>query len=496
MDFTPGWDLARRWWPLGAFVTLLAGLLAYAASFLISPTYSSTTRVLVRAYDARLLSSTGEDVAARPGTIDVTQPKSLNQTLAGLATSRAVAEQVVNDLKLDGPPAEDGSFFGRIKATVKGWVRVGGAMLQYGYYAEPTPHEAAVDRIRRSIDATPIKDSYLIEIKARADDPGLAKAIAESATRAFIQQSGDEFQRHASKFQSVLAGEVDRARAEVDRAESALEQYKSEHGISDIAEAQKLSAADEQTLRQQLRDVEVNLGSQRARQEALRSTIATLSPTERTTSQASGQNSVSTSTTAEAGRAATTTSNDSATNLTENRETVSPSRVYQDLQKDSLSLAAEIAALEAKRDRLDAALQTRTQAAAQLAADAARIDALDLQRSSAHSAYSSIRASYEAAVVNDARGAQEVAQVDAATQPVYPDKPLRYLFVLFGLMFGLAGGAGLAFGLDRWQRGVEMRPVFNPQPSGLAAASTVEAGAAPPPSTSRPGVATPATFEI
>src|SRR5687768_7238132 len=87
MDFAPGLRLVQRWWPIVIAVVVLTAVLAYAASFLITPTYSSSTRVLVRARDARFLTSTGEDLASRPGAIDTVPPRSLNQTLAGLATS-------------------------------------------------------------------------------------------------------------------------------------------------------------------------------------------------------------------------------------------------------------------------------------------------------------------------------------------------------------------------------------------------------------------------
>jgi capsular polysaccharide biosynthesis protein len=59
-----------------------------------------------------------------------------------------------------------------------------------------------------------------------------------------------------------------------------------------------------------------------------------------------------------------------------------------------------------------------------------------------------VRAAYENAVINDARGTQEVSLVDSASAPVYPDRPLRHLFALIGLLCGLIGGTGVAFFID------------------------------------------------
>ncbi len=476
MDFSPGLSLVRRWWLLVLAVAVLAAVLAFAASYLVTPTYSSTTRVLVRARDAHFLSSTGEDMASRPGVIDAVQPKSLNQTLAGLASSRAVAEQVVTELGLDAPRPGDTSLVGQLRSTFKNAFQVAQAYLQYGYYAEPAPFEGAVERLRKSIAANPIKDSYLIEIKVQSDDPDRAAASAEAVTRAFVRQSADEFQRNAANYRAVLADEVDRARAEVEDAEAALKQYKEENGITDIAEAMRLSAADEDALRQQLRDADAELNSARARQASLNASLASLSPTERSTTNSSGQNTTSTASTAEAGRAATTTVNDTTTGSTENRETVSPNRVYQDLQREAASAAAQVAGLEAKRSAIAAAVENRARASAQLAEHAARINALELQRTNAHSTFTAIRASYEAAVVNDARGAQEVTQVDAASRPLYPDRPLRYLFAALGLLCGLAGGMGLAYVFDRWSPAwsVSTRRLTRPAAAPAAAAMWTE----------------------
>jgi uncharacterized protein involved in exopolysaccharide biosynthesis len=443
-------------------VTLLAGVFAFAASFLVTPTYSSAGRVLVRARDARFLSSTGEDVASRPGVIDTMQPKSLNQTLAGLATSKAVAEQVVLELGLDQQRSADTNPIAHLRSGVKHSYQVALAYLQYGFYAESPAFEGAVERLRRSIVATPIKDSYLIEIKVQSDDPERAVLIADAVTRAFVRQSAVEFQRNASNYRSVMGEEVERARREVNDAEAALQRYKEQHAIADLAEAARLSAVDDDSLRQQLRDVESQLSSSRARHASLERTLAGLSPTERSTTSSSGQNTSSVSSTAEAGRGTTTTVNDTTTGVAENRDTVSPNRVYQEVQREALTLAAQIAGFESRRSTLAASVADRGRANAELAEHTARVNALELQRTSAHGTYNAIRASYEAAIVNDARGAEEVTQVDAASRPLYPERPLRYLFAIIGLLCGLAGGMALALVLDRWSPNWSLMPRWQP----------------------------------
>jgi uncharacterized protein involved in exopolysaccharide biosynthesis len=426
MDFVPSARTIMRSAPLILIVSLLAGALAYGLSFIQPASYSSATQVLVRARDIRFLTSTGQDPSARAG-LDLTQPKSLSQTLGGIATSRAVAEQVVRELKLDEQPAGTRSGLGHLLRTLP-------AYIQYGYYAEPDPFDAAVTQVQRSIEATPVRDSYLIEIKARASSPDRAAKIANAATQAFIEQTRQSFQRNASSYRVFLEGELERARQEVSTAEAAIATYKQEHGITDTAEASKLAAGSAESLRQQIREVETDLATARAKRASLQSTLAGLSPTERTTSSLTGP------TLAQTPQPATASSS---------QESISPNRVYQDVQRSILALDGDIGGLQAKSDALKSSLDSLSKGAVALADDTAQLSQLDLQRSSAHATFSNIKAAYESAMLNEAQGAEEVRQIDLAQAPMYPDRPVRVLFLIMGLLFGAVLGLGLARVMDR-----------------------------------------------
>lgn len=450
MDFTPGVRIAQRYWAPVLLIGMVAAVVAYGASFLQSPSYSSSTRVLVRAREARFLTSTGQDLNSRPGTVDLISAKSLNQTLAGLATSRPVAENVVRELNLDTRRMEDSSLFGQLRSAVKGAMRVGAAYLQYGYYAEPSAFDGAVTNLQRNIEATPIKDSYLIEIKARAEDPKLAAEIAGSATRAFVRETRAHFQQNASTYREFLIEEAGRARAQVEEAELAIRRYKEASGVTDIGEELKLGAGSEELVRQQLRDTEAELSNGRARLASLREAFSRLSPSERTTTSVSAQTNTSTTSGLETGRNTSTTTNDTLTENTESRDSVAPNRVFQDVQRSIVVLESEVAGLQAKYAALTEALATTGRATGSRVGHAARLSELELQRTTAHATFTAIQGTYEAAVLNDARGAEEVRQVDQAGVPVYPDRPLRYLFALLGLLCGLGGGLGLAYFIEHY----------------------------------------------
>ena len=59
------------------------------ASYVVYPSYESTTRLLVHGRDATFLTSTGEDLTSQPGVVDASLSQALLATYAGIATSRS-----------------------------------------------------------------------------------------------------------------------------------------------------------------------------------------------------------------------------------------------------------------------------------------------------------------------------------------------------------------------------------------------------------------------
>ncbi|HET8568499.1 MAG TPA: Wzz/FepE/Etk N-terminal domain-containing protein [Candidatus Limnocylindria bacterium] len=421
-------ETARRRWRLVIGVALGAAVLAYAGSFMVSPSYSSTTQVLVRAREARFLTSSGQDLSRQPGVLDSNLAKSLSQTTAGMVNSRALAERVVRELGLDQPRPEDVSLIGGIRNAFKELYRGASAFLRYGYYAKPSAFEGAVMDVNGRLQGTPLKDSYLIEIKASAEQPELAAAMADAAGVALLDMSRERFQSDATTYRDFLKVQVERARSEVVAAEQAVRGYKEEQHIADVAEQLKLTAASQDALRRDLRSTEVDLEAARARLRSLQIAIGSLTQTETTTSKL------------ETGRSSTTTTN------------VGPNKVYQELLAAKLDVEAEVAALDAKREALAVALAGRTPSVTLLPQQEARLRELELQQSAATDAYKSVRSSYEAALLNSAQDAAEFTKLDKAAVPLYPDKPVRWLFALVGLLAGVVAGLGVAVAADRRRR--------------------------------------------
>jgi len=219
-----GLEAIRRNFRLIVIVAIGAMIVAYAGSYLFGTVYSATTTILVRAREARFLTSTGQDLSTQPGVIDSSLAKALSQTNSGLIKSREVAERVVNELKLDTPRPESGSIFNAALSSLKRAFNVARALIAHGFYAEPSSrYEGAVASTQGQLSATPIKDSYLIEVKASAGEAKLAAAMADAASDALLDVSKTRFQQDARTYRDFLKERVDTARAEVDAAERVIQ---------------------------------------------------------------------------------------------------------------------------------------------------------------------------------------------------------------------------------------------------------------------------------
>lgn len=436
MGVSSGGNLLRRRWRLIVLVAMLASVLAYAGSYLLSPSYSATTRVLVRARESRFLTSTGQDLSRQPG-ID-TAARALAQTHSGLVKTRIVAEEVVKELRLQEPRPPDSSLLGQLRAGLQHVKGVLLSYIRYGMYRESSPFEGAVGAVQGSLEAAQLKDSYLIEIKAQASEPQLAAAMADSAVRVLIALSRERFQVDAENYRDFLKGQSDAAQADVDKAQQAIRAYKEAQGIIDVNEELRLSAGSVESIRTKLGDALADLEGAKGRLAAMNRSLAeTYSEESATTTVKSSSSAPSTTT------------------------TVQPNRAYQDLYTLRATLRTDVAGLEQKVDALRAALGARSSV---LPAQEARLKALDRELAAATDRWTSVRTSYDQAVINSAQGVVEVSQADRPSVPLYPDRPVRYVFFILGLLLGAAGGTGLAYLRER------RRPASVPaqQPDGAS----------------------------
>jgi uncharacterized protein involved in exopolysaccharide biosynthesis len=483
LEGTSGTYVIRKYWQAIVLIALLSTVAAYASSYLASPSFSSSAHVLLRIHDIRYSSATGQDQGRQQTIFDSALVKTLAQTSSNLIISQTVAEQVVQDLHLDEPRPQAQALFSQIRAALKQAYKVALAYLRYGYYAEPPAHAGAVGLVQGALSAQQLKDSYTMEIKAMADEPELAAQMANSAALAFIAASRDRTSRESEQYRGSLKASVDLALKRANDADDAIRRYREANSITDLPEQLRLSANSQEAARKALLDTESQLTDSHARKDVLQQAIVGVGDTTASTTSVQTRNNTespqtttgtitvqadpATSTIA-SGRSSTTTTSDAGTTTTRNNltttqhsqgttsedhQTLAPNPIYQGLQAASIQLDSDIAGLEARRGQLQSALDRTVQSASMLPRDDAVLAGLRLESDSARSAYSSVRATYDSALVDAASQTPEGTVIDTATPSLYPDKPWRWLFALIGLLVGGLGGLAVGYAVEAWPTG-------------------------------------------
>jgi uncharacterized protein involved in exopolysaccharide biosynthesis len=406
-----------------AIVPVLAGLVAFSGSYVLSPTYESTTRLLIRGRDTTFLTSTGQGLDRQASVVDASLTKALGETQSALLSSRAVSEMVVDDLRLDQPVPKKRGAVARLRSAVSGGVQRVRAYLTHGFYAKPEPRTEAVDRVYEGLSARPLKDSYVIELRATADSGPLAKSIADAAADSLVEVSKRRFQQDSVAYRDFLAAQVARADQDQKVATDAVRMFKEQHRIGDVTLQIQLSETGAQQLRAQREQVQVDLDGARAEAAAIDRTLQSTPPTDsQTTKVQTGRSN------------------------TEIQSSVA-NTAYTQLLTSKQQLEARIAGLEARKGAIDRALAPGVSKA--LTNEEAELAHLELQRTVAADTYKDLSARYQEAVVSAERGTVELTRIDQAATPTYPVSPVRYLYLFLGFLFG--GVAVLALKALRWR---------------------------------------------
>lgn len=416
--------LSRNWRVL--VVGILGTCVAFGGSFVLTETYTSTTRLLIRGRDATFLTTSAEDLSRAPGVIDASMAKSLAETQGGIATSRDVATRVVDQLHLDAPEEDKTGPVAWTARVVGGTYARVRAFLTFGYHRDADPREKAIATVQEGVEVhqlgaksgggTGQPSSYVIELVAAGESPQQAHDIAEAAADALVEVNAQRFRDDARRNADFLGAQVARARAAVDARANEVRDYKVSHGISDIETAQVENARSADALREALRRTEADLQGARARVAVLDAQLAATPPT-----QTGGQR-------IESGRSTTGVVTDS------------PNPVHQELQGQSAQARADAAALEAERAALEQQLGAGTPGS--LNEDQAALLQLQQQLDLAQKNLDRLTEQHEQALLTAEQNTIELTRIDDASTPTYPIAPKRYLYLALGLLIGgLAGGA-------------------------------------------------------
>jgi len=232
-------DILRRRWRAVLIPVLLLGGLALVYTILTPKLYTSSTLLLLDPRDQKLLQT--EVLPTGAGS-----DASLVESQVRVVTSDAVLARVVEKMALANVPEFGGTKVNSVE-------RAAAAL-------DTLAHRVAVSRADRT---------YILEIKATAREPMLARDLADAVTAAYLDDQTEAARAATRKANEALSGRLSELQTQLRDADEKVQAYRAEQGLV----GKDGSAVTEQQLaelNQRLVQARAILATARARYEEVR----------------------------------------------------------------------------------------------------------------------------------------------------------------------------------------------------------------------------------
>lgn len=233
----------RRWLAATVFLLVVGTVAAY--TFTTTPIFEAKTRLLIESDERNVVSfeQVVDENAARPD---------YYQTQFNILQSRALARKTMDDLNL----WEDPRFGGAGQAEGEGfslWGSIKGMFTSPSGSSDDVPapnaipaadetvaQSRAIDAFLGGLEISPIRNSRLVDVKYRSPDPQLATRAANALAKNYIEQNL-EYKFLASQEASDWLNErLGEQRAEVEKAELALQQYREQNDAISLEDTENI----------------------------------------------------------------------------------------------------------------------------------------------------------------------------------------------------------------------------------------------------------------
>jgi uncharacterized protein involved in exopolysaccharide biosynthesis len=386
-----------------ALMCASAALTALVLTYVLTERYAASALVLVRPQEQMRLVPSGSDKE----TLDFPLPQvvpfeAMTRTFGEVIRSRAVVEPVVRRLGLDQPTVET-RWWKRLKSWSKNRASDAWTLLKYGRIEREDPTEAAVEMVQTFLTVEPTKDTYVFEIAYLASDPGVAAAVVNAAAEGFVQYNQEFYRDEKSKGREFVGEQLAESEAALAQARAPLRVFK-ERNQSVLMERELSEKV------QTLAESRAELGRVDA---DVAAAVARLAELKR--------------------------------GLRPGKSVVMTAKVQEQLTSKLLATESDLRGLQAKRAELARYIEASGTELGTLPPDQLEHARLVSDVKVAESTYEFVKQSYDEARIREAESVPEIRVVSPAVAPVYPERPLKILYV--GTALGLALAAGIALAI-------------------------------------------------
>ncbi|NNK06670.1 MAG: polysaccharide biosynthesis tyrosine autokinase [Myxococcales bacterium] len=254
--------LRYRWWII--CTSLAVTTLVTLWTFRLPKVYQATVTL---EYDPNPISPLGTSVEDVSGQVShFLMSREFFETQNRIIQSRAVAERVVEHLGL----ADDPTFFGQ----------------EPGADWTPVSKEVAAQRLQSKLSLDPIKDTRLVLLKVRDNDPERAATLANMVASSYIEKTMEDRLGSTAAAAEWLAQQLDSTRTQLNESEHALHEFKKQHNVLSVSveNRQNLLAEEIREYNERLTDIRarrIELEARLGRLKATRSQPEAVQDTDR-----------------------------------------------------------------------------------------------------------------------------------------------------------------------------------------------------------------------
>ena len=222
----------RRWIILTFFIIVVVSVTI--SSFLSSPVYKATARILIERETPNVLSF--QEVLA----LD-TSDSDYYQTQYTILKSRTLAKDVLASVGLLETVQAQTSRLS-FRGLLNGLLTLLGLREPLSAEAEKRLQEefAITQFLNTTIDIEPIKGSRLVDVSAFSTDPAMAAQLANTLVELYIKQNLDAKVGVSHQAVGWLEEQLKSSQTKVADSEEALMGYKQEHGIISLEDRQNI----------------------------------------------------------------------------------------------------------------------------------------------------------------------------------------------------------------------------------------------------------------
>lgn len=240
-------DLRKYWrivlahrWPI-AVVTLVAGISALLATYVLPEKYEGNSVILVRpSSDLKLRQEVGGQKEVLDFPVSQQAPiDAASKTYIEVIKTRTVTSQIVTSLGLHDRvrPTEEQYWKELLqiaKDEIKDAIDYVRTLAKYGRVEEIDPVVKAAEKVEENLEMEPTKDTYVFQIKYQASNGIDAAAVANAAADIFITQMAESNESEGRKRREFLERRLAVVSEELAAARQNVESFKESRGTFSI----------------------------------------------------------------------------------------------------------------------------------------------------------------------------------------------------------------------------------------------------------------------